>query len=347
MAGDRRVGVAMDFSPCSKAALRWATDNLVRDGDHLIIVNVQKEVSYEVGETQLWEATGSPLIPLSEVSDPTVMKKYGVKTDAEALDILNTVARQKQAIVVMKIYWGDAREKICEAIDNIPLSCLIIGNRGLSKIKSVTLETLELRVVADKRFVWVKTGPWTGPAGPYKTSSLNRGRRGRASHAVQLATGIGKELLEIYKCSQAVIFAVFVVENQIFEPNKDLGTYGGKKDRSIRREIGQMKYEISDLQTQVSYLKKDISVIHDKIDSNFSIMEEMLKKMLEGQTKISPSEVREGADSLESGENPKPIRQREDQEYVLLGVFMGSVSNFVVNNGSCPVTVVKSAEHEA
>ncbi|PKU68448.1 universal stress protein PHOS32 [Dendrobium catenatum] len=147
MTGDRRVGVAMDFSPCSKAALRWATENLVKDGDHLIIVNVQKEVSYEGGETQLWVATGSPLIPLSEISDPTVMKKYGVKTDAEALDILNTVARQKQAIVVMKIYWGDAREKICEAIDNIPLSCLIIGNRGLSKIKRVFMGSVSNFVV--------------------------------------------------------------------------------------------------------------------------------------------------------------------------------------------------------
>jgi hypothetical protein len=38
-------------------------------------------------------------------------------------------------VVVLKIYWGDPREKICEAIDNIPLSCLTIGNRGLGKLK--------------------------------------------------------------------------------------------------------------------------------------------------------------------------------------------------------------------
>ncbi|XP_074591273.1 universal stress protein PHOS32 [Curcuma longa] len=149
MASDRRVGVAVDFSPCSKAALRWAVENVVRDGDHLIVVNVQKEGHYEEGEMQLWETTGSPLIPLTEFSDPGIVKKYGVKPDAETLDILNTVAQQKEVVVLLKIYWGDAREKICEAIDNIPLNCLIIGNRGLGKLKRVLLGSVSSHVVND------------------------------------------------------------------------------------------------------------------------------------------------------------------------------------------------------
>jgi len=40
-----------------------------------------------------------------------------------------------QIVVGMKIYWGDPREKICEAIEKIPLSCLVIGNRGLGTLK--------------------------------------------------------------------------------------------------------------------------------------------------------------------------------------------------------------------
>lgn len=64
MAADQRVGVAVDFSPCSKAALRWAVENLVRNGDHLVILNVQKEGDYDKGVTQLWETTGSRMIHL-------------------------------------------------------------------------------------------------------------------------------------------------------------------------------------------------------------------------------------------------------------------------------------------
>ncbi|XP_042476329.1 universal stress protein PHOS32-like [Macadamia integrifolia] len=147
MEGERRVGVAVDFSPCSKKALTWAVENIVRDGDQLILINVQPGGYFEGTEIQLWEATGSPLIPLTEFSDPAIMKKYGMRPDAEILDILNTVARQKEIVVVTKIFWGDPREKICEAIEKIPLSCLIIGNRGLGKIKRVLLGSVSNYVV--------------------------------------------------------------------------------------------------------------------------------------------------------------------------------------------------------
>ncbi|KAJ6324670.1 hypothetical protein OIU76_011878 [Salix suchowensis] len=147
MAGEKIVGVAVDFSSCSRKALKWATDNIIRDGDHLVLITVQPEGYYEDGEMQLWEATGSPMIPLAEFSDPVIMKKYKMKPDPETLDLLNTVARQKEIVVVLKIYWGDAREKICEAIDKIPLSCLVIGNRGLGKIKRAIMGSVSNFVV--------------------------------------------------------------------------------------------------------------------------------------------------------------------------------------------------------
>ncbi|RVW39947.1 hypothetical protein CK203_081023 [Vitis vinifera] len=123
---NRRVGVAVDFSACSKKALKWALDNVVRDGDHLIILSVLPEGHYEEGEMQLWETTGSR----------TFLSFFSLRASFSI-----------SIVVVMKVYWGDAREKICEAIDNIPLSCLVIGNRGLGKIKRAILGSVSNYVV--------------------------------------------------------------------------------------------------------------------------------------------------------------------------------------------------------
>lgn len=54
--------MAVDFSACSKKALKWAIDNILRKGDHLILVTVRPEGHYEEGETQLWEVTGSRML---------------------------------------------------------------------------------------------------------------------------------------------------------------------------------------------------------------------------------------------------------------------------------------------
>ncbi|XP_021730327.1 universal stress protein PHOS32-like [Chenopodium quinoa] len=143
----KRVGVAVDFSVCSKKALKWALDNVVRQGDHLILITVRPQHGYESGEMQLWEKTGSPFIPYDDFSNPTIMKKYGVVPDAETLEIVKNAAREKGVVPLLKIFWGDPREKLCESIDSIPLSCLVIGNRGLGTLKRVFLGSVSNHVV--------------------------------------------------------------------------------------------------------------------------------------------------------------------------------------------------------
>nr|XP_017222422.1 PREDICTED: universal stress protein PHOS32-like [Daucus carota subsp. sativus] len=144
---DRRVGVAVDFSKGSMKAVQWLVDNIARKGDYIILLNIRPPGKYEDNQMQLWKASGSPLIPSKDMSDPDLMKKYGVKPDAETLDIVMKAASQKEFMVLMKIYWGDAREKLCDAVDDIPLDCLVIGNRGFGKIKRAIMGSVSNHVV--------------------------------------------------------------------------------------------------------------------------------------------------------------------------------------------------------
>ncbi|KAK3164008.1 hypothetical protein QOZ80_1AG0011350 [Eleusine coracana subsp. coracana] len=146
--GGRNVGVAVDFSSCSKAALRWASRNLARNGDKIILIHVCNSYQNEQGAVHLWEQSGSPFIPLTEFSNPHVTKTYGVSPDKETIEILTQVASQKGGIEVFaKIIYGDPAKKLHEAVDLVPLNCLVIGSRGLSTLKRALMGSVSTYIV--------------------------------------------------------------------------------------------------------------------------------------------------------------------------------------------------------
>ncbi|KAL3845075.1 hypothetical protein ACJIZ3_002478 [Penstemon smallii] len=142
----RSVGIAMDYSGTSKSALKWAIDNLVEEGDKIILIHV---VSPKADPTnkQLFEDTGSPLIPLEEFKEINVCKQYGLTPDAQVLDMLDKVSRTKKVNVVAKVYWGDPREKLCDSVEQLKLDSLVVGSRGLGAIKRVLLGSVSNYVV--------------------------------------------------------------------------------------------------------------------------------------------------------------------------------------------------------
>ncbi|XP_062193893.1 universal stress protein PHOS32-like [Phragmites australis] len=145
--GGRNIGVAVDFSSCSKAALRWVSTNLTRNGDKLILIHVNNSYQKEQGAVHLWEQSGSPLIPLTEFSDPHVTKTYGVSPDKETIEILTQVANQRGIEVLAKIFYGDPAKKLHESVDLVPLNCLVLGSRGLSTLKRALMGSVSTYIV--------------------------------------------------------------------------------------------------------------------------------------------------------------------------------------------------------
>ncbi|XP_011005923.1 PREDICTED: universal stress protein A-like protein isoform X2 [Populus euphratica] len=144
----RTVGIGMDYSSTSKAALRWAAENLIGEGDRIILIQVQPPKADHTRK-QLFEGTGSPLVPLAEFREINFSKQYGLTYDPEVLDILDIVSRTKGAEVVAKVYWGDPREKLIDAVEDLKLDSLVMGSRGLGAIKRVLLGSVSNYVVTN------------------------------------------------------------------------------------------------------------------------------------------------------------------------------------------------------
>lgn len=43
--------------------------------------------------------------------------------------------KSMQVKVIAKIYWGDARDKLCDAVAELKLDSLVMGSRGLGTIQ--------------------------------------------------------------------------------------------------------------------------------------------------------------------------------------------------------------------
>ncbi|ONK61296.1 uncharacterized protein A4U43_C08F28230 [Asparagus officinalis] len=148
MGGNRTVGIGMDYSPTSKSAVRWVVDNLVGEGDRIILIHVLSTKS-DSPQKKLWGDKGSPLIPLEEFKEMNLSKQYGISADPEVVQLLDTASKTKKLRVECKVYWGDPREKLCDAVEDLKLGSLVVGSRGLGTFKRVLLGSVSNYVVTN------------------------------------------------------------------------------------------------------------------------------------------------------------------------------------------------------
>ncbi|KAG0463267.1 hypothetical protein HPP92_018755 [Vanilla planifolia] len=148
MGGNRRVGVAVDFSATSRAAVLWAAENLVEESDTVALVHVASGKA-DAPQKKLWENAGSPLIPLEELREINLSMMYGINLDNVLLNLLDAISRTKNVKVVFKVYWGDPREKLCDAVEDLKLDCLVVGSRGFGALKRLLLGSVSNYVVTN------------------------------------------------------------------------------------------------------------------------------------------------------------------------------------------------------
>ncbi|CAM6119138.1 unnamed protein product [Calypogeia fissa] len=73
------------------------------------------------------------------MKDSSTARKYHIPYDSEMVEEFEATARTKDLTVNAKVYFGDARVKIVEAVAEHKIGALVKGNRGTSGIKRIFL----------------------------------------------------------------------------------------------------------------------------------------------------------------------------------------------------------------
>ncbi|KAI4389353.1 hypothetical protein MLD38_001585 [Melastoma candidum] len=128
----------MDYSPTNKGALKREAENLVEAGDRIILIHVHVQPRNRIIPA---------LILLEELREMNFSKQFGLTYDPEVLDVLDSVSTEKG-------YWGDLREKLCDAVEDLKLDSLMVGRRGLGTIKRVLLGSVGNYVVTSASLPW-------------------------------------------------------------------------------------------------------------------------------------------------------------------------------------------------
>ncbi|KAL6636898.1 hypothetical protein ACP70R_024470 [Stipagrostis hirtigluma subsp. patula] len=136
-APELKVVAAVDASEESLRALSWALDNVVapHPGATLVVVHAQHAADHFVYPIA---AHGIGIAYASSPAVETLRKAEAENSRrivARALDI----CKAKQVDAPAAIVEGDAKEAICEAVERMHADLLVLGSRGLGKIKRALL----------------------------------------------------------------------------------------------------------------------------------------------------------------------------------------------------------------
>ncbi|KAL5210607.1 hypothetical protein ABZP36_006230 [Zizania latifolia] len=134
-----KVAVAVDASEESLHALAWALDNIVvrRGVSSLVIVHAQPGADHYVYPV----AAHGIAIAYAPAAAIESMRKAQDEISRKVVSRALDACKQREASVnaTGAILEGDAKEAICQAVEEMHADLLVLGSRGLGKIKRAFL----------------------------------------------------------------------------------------------------------------------------------------------------------------------------------------------------------------
>uniref|UniRef100_A0A8I6YLG7 UspA domain-containing protein n=2 Tax=Hordeum vulgare subsp. vulgare TaxID=112509 RepID=A0A8I6YLG7_HORVV len=130
-----KVVVAVDASEESLHGLSWALDNVVRHhpGASVVVVHAQHRADHFAYPVA---GHGLQYVPPTAVDS---VRRTHEDNSRRVVSVALDVCRQKQASATAVVVEGDAKEAICRAVEDMHADLLVLGSRGLGKIKRAFL----------------------------------------------------------------------------------------------------------------------------------------------------------------------------------------------------------------
>ncbi|MCL5981926.1 MAG: universal stress protein [Firmicutes bacterium] len=127
----KKILVPIDGSHNSLEALKWARDMAEKYGSQIIILNIQKPVSYITPET----------ISLRE--DPNLFAKIGEKVIDAGLEAIKGTTVE----VKTEVNFGDPAEQILDVIDKEDVDVVVMGSQGITGIKKFLIGSVSNKIL--------------------------------------------------------------------------------------------------------------------------------------------------------------------------------------------------------
>ncbi|KAJ0974145.1 hypothetical protein J5N97_016110 [Dioscorea zingiberensis] len=132
-----RVMVAVDESDASLYALGWALDHFGAPPEKLgslVILHVQQPF-----HQYILPAAGGPVAVYAPTSVTETMKKAQEQNTANVISRALSVCKEREMTAETLVMDGEPKDMICQAVQLKGVDLVVVGSRGLGKIKRAFL----------------------------------------------------------------------------------------------------------------------------------------------------------------------------------------------------------------